>query len=116
MITSVESALPRNAILATTIERSPNTKAALREQTDNFEAILLKQMLDIALPEENSLFGKSAGSEIYRSLYHESMASALAGGFGYSDALYNFLQDTVQEKTSVADLVANKSIQNLEKG
>ncbi|MDR1911158.1 MAG: rod-binding protein [Helicobacteraceae bacterium] len=98
MFETIESTLPRNAILGNVIEKSPNSKAALREQTDAFEAILLKQMLDIAMPAEDPLFGKSAGSEIYRSLYHESLASALSGGFGYSEALFNFLQSEVKEK------------------
>lgn len=97
-IETYESALPRNAILGDVINRAPNTKAALREQTDNFEALLLKQTLDIAMPAENPLFGKGAGSEIYRSLYHETLASALSGGFGYSELLFNFLQNEVQEK------------------
>jgi Rod binding domain-containing protein len=97
-IETYESALPRNAILGDVTARAPSTKAALKEQTDNFEALLLKMTLDIAMPAEDPLFGKSAGSEIYRSLYHETMASALAGGFGYSELLFNFLQDKVQEK------------------
>ncbi|MDR2153378.1 MAG: rod-binding protein [Helicobacteraceae bacterium] len=93
-----ESALPRNAILGEVTRRSPNTKAALKEQTDNFEALLLKQTLDIAMSGDDPLFGKSAGSEIYRSLYHETLASALSGSFGYSELLFNFLQNKVQEK------------------
>ncbi|MDR1451796.1 MAG: rod-binding protein [Helicobacteraceae bacterium] len=83
-------------MLGDVIRRSPNSKAALKEQTDNFEALLLKQMLDIAMPAENPLFGKSAGNEIYRSLYHETLASALSGGFGYSELLFNSLKDEVE--------------------
>ena len=73
--------------------RPADTKEALKAQTDNFEAIILKQMLDISMPEESTLFGKSAGSQIYRSMYHEELGRTMAGGFGYSELLFNFLED-----------------------
>ena len=95
---TIEGLLPRNAILGNAVARPTENKDALKEQSDNFEAILLKQILDIAMPEDNPLFGKSAGSQIYRSLYHEELASALSGGFGYSELLYNFLDERLQEK------------------
>ncbi|GHS86534.1 hypothetical protein FACS189487_01000 [Campylobacterota bacterium] len=95
---TIETALPRNAIIGNVTRKSAETKAALKEQTDNFEAMVLKGLLDIAMPKEDALFGKSAGDEIYRSLYHESMAGAIAGGFGYSELLFNFLSDKVKEK------------------
>lgn len=76
-----------------TINRSVNKLTALKEQTDNFEAIVLKQMLDIAMPKENPLFKDGAGSEIYRSMYHEELGKSVAGGFGYSQLLFEFLKD-----------------------
>lgn len=90
---SVESLMPRNAILGDVTLRPSNTKEALKAQTDNFEAIVIKQMLDISMPEENPLYGKSAGSQIYRSLYHEELGRTLSGGFGYSELLFKFLED-----------------------
>ncbi len=67
-------------------------KAKLKEQTDSFESLILKQMLDISMKdEENSLFGKSTGSHIYQSMYHDTLSKELAGSFGYSELLYNFL-------------------------
>lgn len=64
----------------------------LKEQTDSFESLVIKQMLDISMKDgENSLFGKSTGSHIYQSLYHDTLSKELAGGFGYSELLYNFL-------------------------
>ncbi|MGE4295704.1 MAG: rod-binding protein [Campylobacterales bacterium] len=88
-----QSLMPQNAILGEVSLRPANDKAALKAQTDNFEAIVIKQMLDISMPEENALFGKSAGSQIYRSMYHEEMGRTLAGGFGYSELLFKFLED-----------------------
>ncbi|GHV06531.1 hypothetical protein AGMMS50229_11500 [Campylobacterota bacterium] len=89
---TVETLLPRNAILGNAAFRPAETDEGLRAQTDNFEALILKQMLDIAMPSEDPLFGKSAGSDIYQSLYHEELANALSGGFGYSELLYEFLK------------------------
>ena len=67
-------------------------KGKLKEQTDAFESLLIKQMLDISMKDgENSLFGKSTGSHIYQSMYHDTLSKELAGGFGYSELLYNFL-------------------------
>jgi len=64
----------------------------LKEQTDSFESLVLKQMLDISMKdEENSLFGKSTGSHIYQSMYHDTLSKELSGSFGYSELLYNFL-------------------------
>jgi len=63
----------------------------LREQTDKFEALILKQMLDISLKNETSLFGKTTGSEIYKSMFHDALSEQLSGGFGYSKLLFNFL-------------------------
>ncbi len=68
-------------------------KAALKEQTDAFEAFMLKEVLDLALGEDdkNSLFPKDAGDKIYKSMYNEAMSENLAGNFGFSEILYNFL-------------------------
>lgn len=67
-------------------------KKKLKEQTDSFEALVLKQMLDISMnDEENSLFGKSTGSHIYQSMYHDTLSKELTGSFGYSQLLYDFL-------------------------
>ncbi len=66
---------------------------ALKEQTDAFEAILLKFMLDNALKLEDPLFPKEPGSDIYHSMYKETLAGQLSGGFGYSKALYDWLKE-----------------------
>jgi Rod binding domain-containing protein len=65
----------------------------LKEQTDNFEAFMVKKILDISLKMDNSLFGKDAGDKIYNSMYNDTMSKALSGGMGYSELLYNFLKE-----------------------
>lgn len=67
--------------------------AALREQTDNFEAILLKFMLEIAIKNDDVLYPKQAGSDIYHSMYIDQLSQELSGGFGYSELLFNFLKE-----------------------
>ncbi|KEA46510.1 rod-binding protein [Campylobacter mucosalis] len=66
----------------------------LKEQTDAFESFLVKQVLDIALKddEKNSLFPKTAGSDIYKSMYNDTMSQSLGGNLGFSDLLFNFLK------------------------
>jgi len=65
----------------------------LKEQTDNFEAFMVKKILDISLKSENSIFGKDAGDKIYHSMYNDTMSKALSGGMGYSELLFNFLKE-----------------------
>ena len=68
----------------------------LKEQSNAFEALILKNMLDYSLNLEDSLYEKSPGSEIYSSMYKEAIANELSGAFGYGDLLYNYL---VEQKT-----------------
>ena len=68
--------------------------ALLKEQTDAFEAFMVKAVLDIALKEDdkNSLYPKAAASDIYRSIYNDAMSKALSGNLGFSELLYDFLK------------------------
>ncbi|EAJ7825737.1 hypothetical protein ACL905_001634 [Campylobacter coli] len=66
---------------------------ALKEQTNAFEAFFLKQVLDVSLKTQNSLFGKDASDEIYSSMYNDTMSKALSGGMGFSKLLYDFLKE-----------------------
>ncbi|EAI3022478.1 hypothetical protein CNV91_02880 [Campylobacter jejuni] len=66
---------------------------ALKEQTNAFEAFFLKQVLDVSLKSQNSLFGKDASDEIYSSMYNDTMSKALSGGMGFSKLLYDFLKE-----------------------
>ena len=65
----------------------------LKEQTDKFEAFLLKKILDISMPKEDKLFPKDAGDKIYRSMYNDAISLSISGKFGFSELLYNFLQE-----------------------
>jgi hypothetical protein len=67
--------------------------ALLREQTDAFEAFMVKAVLDVAIKNENSLFGKDAADGIYQSMYNDTMSRALSGNLGYSEILFNFLKE-----------------------
>lgn len=64
----------------------------LREQTDNFEALFLQIMLKDAIKNENPLYPKQPGSDIYHSMYIENLAQNLSGSFGYSELLFNYLK------------------------
>ncbi|WP_407381253.1 Rod binding protein [Helicobacter sp.] len=65
----------------------------LKEQTDAFEAILLKFMLDTSLNLENPLYPKQPGADIYQSMYKDTLANHLSGGFGYSQMLFDWLKE-----------------------
>ena len=65
----------------------------LREQTDAFEAILLKFMLDTSLNLDSPLYPKQPGADIYQSMYKDTLANHLSGGFGYSQMLFDWLKD-----------------------
>jgi len=74
------------------IKLDKTTDAKLKEQTDKFEAFFLKQIFDISLKSENSLFEKDAGDKIYHSMYNDALSNAMSGSFGYSELLYNYLK------------------------
>lgn len=65
----------------------------LREQTDAFESVILKMMMDNAMQDEKNIFSdeNDPGDKIYKSMYREELAKASAGGFGFSQMLYDFL-------------------------
>lgn len=67
--------------------------AKLKEQTDHFEALLLKTMLQDAIKNEDTLYPKQPGSDIYHSMYIDQLSEELSGSFGYSQLLYQYLQD-----------------------
>jgi flagellar protein FlgJ len=65
----------------------------LKSSCDAFESELLKHYLKDALKEDNSLFPKSPGEGIYKSMETEQYSKSLSGGFGYSQLLFNYLKE-----------------------
>ncbi|MDD6056077.1 MAG: rod-binding protein [Helicobacteraceae bacterium] len=82
-----------DAAKATPTIQKTDDDSRLREQTDAFEALLLKQMLDVALKTDDSLYPKAPGHDIYDSMYRDTLSEALSGSFGYSDLLFDYLKD-----------------------
>jgi Rod binding domain-containing protein len=67
--------------------------AELREQTDAFESIILKMLMDNAMKDEKNLFSEQndPGDKIYKSMYRDELAKKSAGSFGFSEMLFDFL-------------------------
>ncbi|PHS58181.1 MAG: hypothetical protein COB17_04085 [Sulfurimonas sp.] len=67
--------------------------ASLRKQTDAFESVILKMLLDNAMKDEKNLFSEQndPGDKIYKSMYRDELAKTSAGSFGFSSMLYNYL-------------------------
>jgi len=65
----------------------------LREQTDAFEAVILKMLMDNAAKNDKDMFSsqKDPGDKIYKSMYRDELSKASAGGFGFSQMLYDYL-------------------------
>jgi Rod binding domain-containing protein len=69
---------------------------ALRKQTDSFEAVIIKMMMDNAMKDDNDLFAdqNDPGDKIYKSMYRDELSRASAGSFGFSQMLYDYLKRT----------------------
>ncbi len=74
------------------------TNEKLKEQTDAFEAIIIKILLDKTISAEDPLLPKDPGREIYRSMQNEQISKELSGAFGYSELLYRFLTEKSLDK------------------
>ena len=81
----INKALPK-------VDKNAEDKA-LREQTDAFEAVIVKMLMDNAMKDENNIFSsqKDPGDKIYKSMYREELSKASAGSFGFSQMLYEYL-------------------------
>jgi len=66
---------------------------ALREQTDAFEAVIVKMLMDNAMKDEKNLFSSQndPGDKIYKSMYRDELSKASSGSFGFSQMLYDYL-------------------------
>lgn len=76
------------------IDRSLEDKA-LREQTDAFESVILKMLMDNAMKNQEDMFSSQndPGDKIYKSMYREELSKASAGSFGFSQMLYDYLSE-----------------------
>ena len=65
----------------------------LRKQTDAFESIIVKMIMDNAAKNEKNIFSQEndPGDKIYKSMYRDELSKASAGGFGFSQMLYDYL-------------------------
>ena len=74
---------------------SSEDEVKIREKTDQFEAIIIKMMLDNAMKDdEDGLFGsKDPGDKIYKSMYRDELSKASAGSFGFSQLLFDYLTE-----------------------
>ena len=74
------------------IDKNAEDKA-LREQTDAFESVIVKMLMDNAMKDEKNLFSSQndPGDKIYRSMYRDELSKASAGSFGFSQMLYDYL-------------------------
>lgn len=72
-------------------EKAPN--AELRKQTDAFEAVIVKMLMDNAMKDDKNIFSSQndPGDKIYKSMYREELSKASAGSFGFSQMLYDYL-------------------------
>lgn len=66
---------------------------ALKEATDKFEAIFIKQFLDLTLKPETGTMPKGIGSDIHTSMYTRAVSEKLSGVFGISEMLFNHLKN-----------------------
>ncbi|EEO25495.1 rod-binding protein [Helicobacter winghamensis] len=82
-----------NAAKSTPTIQKTDDDSRLREQTDAFEALILKQMLDISLKMDDTLYPKAPGHDIYESMYRDTLSESLSGSFGFSDLLFDYLKD-----------------------
>lgn len=77
---------------APTIQKTDDD-TRLREQTDAFEALIIKNMLDTALKMDDSLYPKAPGHDIYESMYRDTLSQTLSGSFGFSELLFDYLKN-----------------------
>lgn len=91
MINQIDNALMANANAKLPTIDAKNEKA-LREQTDQFESVIIKMLLDNTMKDENNIFSsQDPGEKIYKSMYRDQLARSSAGSFGFSDMLFNYL-------------------------
>ncbi|MDD2829952.1 MAG: rod-binding protein [Sulfuricurvum sp.] len=71
---------------------------ALREKTDQFESIIIKMMLDESMKDEKNVFSSTndPGDKIFKSMYRDELSNVSAGGFGFSQMLFEHLSQKAE--------------------
>ena len=95
MVTGLDKALMASNNQAIPDVNRRENEAALREKTDQFEAIIVKMLLDNAMKDEKNIFSSAndPGDRIYKSMYRDELSRASAGGFGFSQMLFEHLSE-----------------------
>ena len=90
----IDKAMLSNQNSVMKIDKKMEDKA-LREQTDAFESIIVKMVLDNAAKDEKNLFSEQndPGDKIYKAMYRDELAKTSSGSFGFSKMLYDFLSE-----------------------
>jgi len=80
--------------------RNDIDEVALREKTDQFEAIIIKMLLDNAMKDDKNIFSSQndPGDKIYKSMYRDELSKASAGSFGFSQMLFENLTQNQQKR------------------
>jgi len=67
--------------------------AELRKQTDAFESVIVKMLMDNAMKDEKNIFSEQndPGEKIYKSMYRDELSKTSSGSFGFSQMLYDYL-------------------------
>ncbi len=84
----------------------------LREQTDQFESLIVKTLLDVSMEDSNKLFGEEAGDKIYQSMFREEISKLSAGSFGISQTLFNFLKKQQDESPTASSVESQPNQDN----
>ena len=87
-----------SSILANSLDKIPKVSSAggkkeLRKETNSFESLILKIILDTSMKDSKNIFSDKdkPGDRIYQSMYRDEIAKASSGSFGISQMLYNYL-------------------------
>jgi Rod binding domain-containing protein len=65
----------------------------LLEKSNQFEAIFIKHMLDQAMKPKSGLLPKGVGSDIYASMYTQSLSEQMTGSLGLGKMVYEYLKE-----------------------
>ena len=98
MSSLISSSSMQQAMISNDVNTTPKITATkddkkLREQTDAFESVIIKMMMDDAMKDEKTLFSSQndPGDKMYQSMYRDELSKKSAGSFGFSQMLYDFL-------------------------